>query len=292
MKRYSTLGELIIDYRNLNNISQSDFAARMDVDIRTVQRWEKNITLLKSDKESELVEESFLPHQLIRNLNATNPIPTYYDFRIRKYSLSELTNDLPDIDWVKHKMDVTSEQLLAIDIDTNLPQILRYINYQYDDHNIISKQIIQQSIQLFPDLNLHLTDVLGFYSGHSIILSITENAFLKLRNKEITNDQLKINDLVDYRTVKRPIFYGYNVTADSNNNAFYILGAILKFFRDASFNDYLFCSFTNRHDAALLNEIIGLQLVWEEGGKDSLIFTDNTNRFYEGNFKEFLLKSI
>jgi len=292
MKRYNTLGELLIDYRSLNNISQSDFAARMDVDIRSIQRWEKNITLLKSDKESELVEESFLPHQLIRNLNATNPIPTYYDFRIRKYSLSELTNDLPDIDWVKLKMDVTSEQLKTLDIDNNLPHILRYIDYQYEEHNIINHQVLKQAILLFPNLNLHLTDTLGFYAGHSIVLSITEDAYLKLRNKEITNKQLNTSDLIDYRTVNRPIFYGYNITADSNNNAFYILGAILKFFRDASLDDYLFCSFTNRHDAANLNERIGLQLVWEEEGKDSLIFSDNTNLFYEGNIKEFLLKSI
>ena len=151
MKRYNTLGELLIDYRSLNNISQSDFAARMDVDIRTVQRWEKNITLLKSDKESELVEESFLPHQLIRNLNATNPIPTYYDFRIRKYSLSELTNDLPEIDWIKHKMDLTTEQLTPLDIDNDLPHILRYIEYQYEEHNIINQQVLKQAILLFQE---------------------------------------------------------------------------------------------------------------------------------------------
>jgi transcriptional regulator with XRE-family HTH domain len=292
MKRYNTLGELLIDYRNLNNISQSDFAARMDVDIRTVQRWEKNITLLKSDKEAELVEESFLPHQLIRNLNATNPIPTYYDFRIRKYSLSEITNDLPDISWVKHKMDHTSEQLAPLNIDEDLPHISRYIDYQYEDQNIIKQQVLRQAILLFPNLNLHLTDTLGFYAGHCIILSINEETYLKLKNKEISNSQIKINDLVDYRTINKPIFYGYNITADSNTNAFYILGAILKFFRDASFDDYLFCTFTNRHDSALLNEHIGLKLVWEEKGKNSMIFTDNMNQFYEGNIDKFLLKSI
>ena len=292
MKRYNTLGELLIDYRNLNNISQSDFAARMDVDIRTVQRWEKNITLLKSDKESEIVEESFLPHQLIRNLNATNPIPTYYDFRIRKYSLSELTNDLPDIDWIKHKMDFNSEQLKPLDIDNNLPHILRYIDYQYEEHNIINQQVLKQAILLFPNLNLHLTDTLGFYAGHNIIISISESTYLKLRNKEITNNQIKTSDLVDYRTVNKPVFYGYNITADSNTNAFYILSAILKFFRDASFNDYLFCSFTNRHDSTLLNERLGLKLVWEEKAKDSIIFSENMNQFYEGNIDEFLLKSI
>ncbi len=291
MKLYTTLGELLIDYRSINNISQSDFAASMDVDIRSVQRWEKNITLLKPEKEAELVEDSFLPYQLIRNLNTTNPIPTFYDFRIRKYSLSEISNDLPDINWIKQRMDVSTDNLNTINIDNDLPYIARYIEYQYDKHNTISKQVIEQAIILFPELNLHLTDNLGFYSGHSIILCINEETYLKLRNKEISNNQIRVNDLIDYKTAKRPIFFAYNVTADSNNSVFYILGAILKFFRDTKLNDYLFYTFTNRHDAPDLNEKLGLKSIWKEEGKDNIAPNDNTIKFFEGTFTEFLKES-
>ena len=41
---------ILIDYRTLNNISQIELASKFDLDIRTIQRWEKNITLLKADK--------------------------------------------------------------------------------------------------------------------------------------------------------------------------------------------------------------------------------------------------
>ena len=54
----------------------------------------KDITHLKSKKEVDLVEKN-LTFQLIRNLNATTPISAFYYFRIRKYSLSDHTNDLP-----------------------------------------------------------------------------------------------------------------------------------------------------------------------------------------------------
>jgi transcriptional regulator with XRE-family HTH domain len=291
MKLYSTLGELLIDYRSKNDVSQADFAANMDVDIRTVQRWEKNITLLKPDKEADLVEDSFLPYQLIRNLNTSNPIPTFYDFRIRKYSLSEISNDLPDINWIKQRMDVNTVNLNTININEDLPYIARYIEYQYDNRNIVSKQVLEQAIILFPELNLHLTDNLGFYSGHCIVLCINEETYLKLRNKEITNSQIRINDLIDYKTVKKPIFFAYNVTADSNNSVFYILGAILKFFRDAPINDYLFFTFTNRYDSTDLNERLGLKAIWKEEGIDNMVFSDNTISFFEGTFTEFLKES-
>ena len=63
MKKYSSIGELLIDYRTLNNISQIDLASKFDLDIRTIQRWEKNITLLKADKEEEMVDITFIPYQ-------------------------------------------------------------------------------------------------------------------------------------------------------------------------------------------------------------------------------------
>ena len=290
MKNYNTLGELIVDYRYLNNISQFDFAASMDVDIRSVQRWEKNITLLKSEKEIDLVKVSFLPYQLIRNLNSTNPIPTYYDFRIRKYSLSNLNNDLPNFDSIKDKMEISSEQVQSINVVHDLPHIIQYTEYQYNAHNIIDEQVLKQAIILLPELNLHLTDNLGFYAGHSIFLPITEKTHHRLRAKEITNSQLTIQDLVDYRTLAKPIFYAYSITADSNNNVLYLGGSILKFFTNRKFEKYLYCSCTNRYDSYNLDEHLGLELVWEEKGKHNHIFEDNYIHFYEGNFKDGFLK--
>ena len=55
MKRYFTLGELLVDYRTFIGQSQSDFAAEIDVDIRTDQRWENNATLVKPEKEKEKI---------------------------------------------------------------------------------------------------------------------------------------------------------------------------------------------------------------------------------------------
>ena len=84
MKKYNTIGELLIDYRSINRLSQAEFSAKLNVDIRTIQRWENNATLIKPEKEEDIVMETLLPYQLVRNLNASVPIPTFYDFRIRK----------------------------------------------------------------------------------------------------------------------------------------------------------------------------------------------------------------
>ena len=92
MKKYNSIGELLVDYRIFRNISQSDFASKIDVDISTIPRWERTETLVKQEKEEDIVNVTLFPYQLIRNLNALKPIPTYYDFRINKYAITKKWN--------------------------------------------------------------------------------------------------------------------------------------------------------------------------------------------------------
>ena len=69
MKKYYNLGELLIDYRHFNGVSQSEVASQLDVDIRTVIRWEKGESLLNPEKEKALADITFIPYQVIRNSN-------------------------------------------------------------------------------------------------------------------------------------------------------------------------------------------------------------------------------
>ncbi len=82
MKKYYSLGELLVDYRSKNGMTQSDFSLKLGADLRTVQRWEKDVTNINEAKVAALVEKTLLPFQLIRNLNASDPIPTFFDLSI------------------------------------------------------------------------------------------------------------------------------------------------------------------------------------------------------------------
>ncbi len=290
MKKYSNLGELLIEYRKLNEISQHDFAASLDVDVRTIQRWEKNITLVKHEKEADLIEATFLPYQLIRNLNAVKPIPTFYDFRIRKYSLSELNNELPDVNSIKQSMDLSVDLIRNIDIQSDLHYVNRYIKSQYENMNIVSQDVLRQAILLLPNLNMLMVDLGGYYAGHILTLPISQQAFEKIRSRSLSNSELEISDLVDHRTQKKPIFYGYSITADSNSGAHYIMGLALKYFRNSNLKDYVYCSLTNRYDSAIMNSILGLQMIWEENQDMYKNQSLSPVRFIEGNFQDFFSK--
>ncbi len=287
MKRYNSIGELLIDYREINNLSQSEFAEKINVDTRTVQRWERGETLIKNDKEEEIVIETYLPYQLIRNLNSQIAIPTFYDFRIRKYSTTELSNDFPDAKWFKKEFYISNKNVRTIDYDYDIKHLKKFLEFQ---QNIPRNTLlaIRKAIEILPEINLIVTDDSGYYAGQSIIFPIDEATFKKLKNKEITEEEITANDIVNYKTQKTAIFYNFDIAADNNYNTYYLINHILKFFNTLKETNYIYCSISTRYDSFEVNEQFGLNIVWKDEPKLNKMNLEIHPRFYEGTFKTFL----
>lgn len=290
MKKYNSIGELFIDYRAFNTLSQSDFASELNVDLRTVQRWEKDLTLIKSEKEEDIVLNTLMPYQLIHNLNAAVPIPTFYDFKTRKYSLSSQTNALPKLEWYLDQINVESTNLRTIDFDFDIKHLEHFIDSQKKDDTYVNHELIKEAIRLLPELNFVFTGKSGYYAGHCIVLPLKEEAYLKLKNQEISNKHLRASDLVNYKNIERPIFYRYDITGDCNDSIFYVMAKFFRFFRTIENKNYLMVSYTERDDNYDLNLQIGLHIVWEDKELQNTLNLEYPPRFLEGNFEEFLNK--
>ncbi len=287
MKKYSSIGELLIDYRNLNNISQIELASEFDVDIRTIQRWEKNITLLKPDKEEEMVDVTFIPYQVIRNLNAPVAIPTFYDLELRKYSLSAIANELPDPHWVKSKMDYSTERLRTISHNSDIEDIIRCSLVQKHISKPIRKELILKAVELLPELNSILFDNSGYYAGHIVFFPISQSCYNKIRDRSIIEEDLSELDFIDYKKEDNPVFYAYDICTDCNENLFYIAGAVLRFFSELKNKEYLYASYASRDDTYEFNKNLGITIVWENKIKQKEFKSNAPPRLYEGKFEKF-----
>ena len=288
MKKYNSLGELLIDYRKENDLSQTDFAAQLNVDVRTVQRWEKDETLVKPEKEKTLAKDTLLPYQLIRNLNAMSPIPTYYDFRIRKYSLTRLNKDLPDAEWLKERIHELSKQIRLIEPEKDIEILRRDLKTQKFGESPLKLNLLKRAQELLPELNLIIMDRFDNYSGHSIFFPISALCHRKLIRREIRPDQIQAEDLVNYKNRERPVFLNYDITADCNDNIYFLAHQILKFFVELPTDDYIFCSYTSRYDSYAINEQMHLELIWEDPVEIGALGLDYHPRFYEGNLNAYL----
>lgn len=288
MKKYKSLGELLIDYRNFNKLSQHDFATKVGVDVRTVQRWEKDVTLVKPDKEEDIVMETLLPYQLLRNLNAAVPIPTYYDFKLRKYSLSLLNNELPHASWFKDQIGAKTHRLRKIDFKFDIKYIEHFVTSQHRQDFHFNKELIKEAVRILPELNFVLTDDAGFYAGHCIILPLTEESYSKLRDREITKDQLTIQDLTHHIQGKKRYFFNYDLTADCNDNVFYLLTEFLEYFKNIDTKDYIIGSYSEREDSLKYIKQTGFKVIWTDESLQKELGLSIPPRFAEGNYLKLL----
>ncbi len=289
MKKYLSLGEIIHDFRQINNLSQAELASDMDVDARTIIRWEKNKTILKDELEFKLSEVTFIPHQVIRNLNSSTPIQTYYDFDLRKYALSQLSTELPGADWIRERMNFFSDRIRPINSPEDVENILRFNKLQKDPLKTTNKELIESSIRKLPALNLIITNENNLYAGHCCYLPLKKESYQKIRNQEINESDLTLDDLVLSVSVEQPVYYCHSITADCNENFFYIIGEVLRFYRDKLLGvDYTYAILTSRYDSYNMSKDLGVQLVWENKEIQEKLNLLAPPRLYEGNFNNFL----
>jgi len=287
MKQYNTLGELLIDYRKINKISQLDIAAQFEVDIRTIIRWEKNETLLKPENEEKMLEITFIPYQVIHNLNAIVSIPVFYDFDIRKYSLSSLSIEFQDANWLKIKLGKTTSRLRTIKYESDVDDIIRCTLVQKHILKPINKDLIKKATKLLPSLNFIIFDRSGYYSGHSVFFPLKRSTYDKIKKRTFEEKDITLQDIVDYKKEKNPVFYAYDINTDCNENLYYITASMMKFFSE--FNGaYTYAGYVSRHDSYEINKQLGTTLVWEDKVLQNEIHSKAPPRLYEGNFNKFL----
>lgn len=289
MKKYFSLGDLLNDFREKNNQTQTDLATELDVDVRTIARWENNQSLIKPDKEANVVERTFIPYQVIHNLNATVPMPVYYDFKIRKYSLTAIEQDLPNAEWFHSRMDAVSQRVKQISSAEEVECIAKYHRFLYPTDKPVSKALIMHAAKILPELNVILYDTAGFYAGHRVVFPVSLATFQKLKNREMVEGELRQTQLVNYKTSEPAVFYGYSSYADCNENVYYLVASLIRFIKKQCPDNYIYGGLVVRYDILDLLPKLGPKKIWEDREEQKKFGMISPPTFFEGQFNEVLL---
>ena len=286
MKRYQTFGTLLADYRKYYHLSLIELAAKLDVDVRTVTRWEKDESFIKADKEKDVVEILNIPHQVVRNLNTDYPIAVYYSIKLRTYSLSALLANPIGAAWYKSDLPRNDDHIQLINNDSDVKFItnIREINI---NPKSLRPELIKEAAKLLPELNLMLTDQSGYYAAHISVIPLKYKSYKKIKKREMDEGSLRCSDLSSNLSEHPLVFYFYSLYADSLENSYDLISRLLSYFKDNRFDDYLFAGITHRKNKIHLLKEAGLKIIWEDKskGEDEL---DST--FMEGDFDMFLFK--
>ncbi len=286
MKKYQTLGELLIDIRKYRNMSQFDFAALLDVDARTVIRWEKNESLIKVEKEKLLIENFGIPHQVLRNLNTDKPIPIYFDFNKWGYSLSALSMLVADSSVFKTETEFDTDRIETISKNEDI-EFITYIQKNQKNCEPLPTEVIKTAAKLLPELNLVIYGQSGYHEGHVSILPLKYETFIKLRDKTMRENELSINDLNRNSTDNTLVFFYYSLYANSLDNTYYLMNRLFSHFKNKKYKDYIFGGISYRKNKVDRLQEVGLKIIWEETPDEGC---DTTATFVAGNFDEFLFE--
>ena len=284
MKKYISLGELLIDFRIHRNMSQLDFAALLDVDARTIIRWEKNESLIKVEKEKILIENLGIPHQVIRNLNTDKPIAIYFDFNRWAYSLSALSKIITSSSEFISDYELDTDRIQTILKDKDI-EFINYIQKNQKNCESLRAEVIKMAAKILPELNLVLYGQSGFHEGHVSILPLKHEIFVKLRDKTMRENEISLNDLNINPSDKTLIFFYYSMYANSVDNIHYIMNRILSHFKNKKYKDYIFAGISYRQQKVDRVQELGLKVIWKELPDEGC---ESTAVFVAGNFDEFL----
>ena len=133
-----------------------------------------------------------------------------------------------------------------------------------------------------------MRDTAGFYAGHCSVFPIEYSFYERLKNKDLVEGDINFSDLVNYSSVEMPVFYIYSVYADSNDNFYYIVAALLNFFNKNKDFNYLFCGLIVRSDGIKLMTEMGLKKVWEDYQEQKENDLEAPPTFIEGKLNDFL----
>ncbi|WP_297099990.1 helix-turn-helix transcriptional regulator [uncultured Draconibacterium sp.] len=286
MKRFYKLGEFLVDYRKHRKLTQLDFAAMMDVDVRTVIRWENNDSLIKSDKEKLLVEDFGVPHQLIRNLNTNLPMPVYFDFKKWMYSLTLLSNVVRNAEDFKTEITHETSRIDKLELDRDF-NFISYIQENQKNKTPIRQDVVKTAAKLLPELNLVIRDHSGYHGGHLAILPLKYEAYGMLRDRKKEEHQLTMNDLSRHFDEDPMVFYFYSIYSNSTDNNFYLVNKLLFYFKERQLNNYIFAGTTYQELKVERFREMGFNVIWERILDDH---PDQKATFLSGNFNEFLSK--
>lgn len=101
-----------------------------------------------------------------------------FDFKTRKYSTSELFNEMPSASWFGANFNVSNQNVRLIDFDKKY--LIKHIEY----HRKIAENILsalEKTIRIIPELNLITTDDSGYYAGFCITFPLKIETYEKIK---------------------------------------------------------------------------------------------------------------
>jgi hypothetical protein len=208
----------------------------------------------------------------------------YFDFERWLYALTLLSSMVKSSKEFKTDEEYHTSRIVTLSDDKDF-DFINYIQKNQKNSKPLGIEVITAAAQILPDLNLVIRDQSGYHGGHISILPLKYESYKKIRDREINENQLTVNDLSRYMDEDPNVFYFYSIYSNSLDNTYYLVNKLLFYFKRPELPDYIFAGITFQKLKVERFREMGFQIIWEQIIEEH---PDQKATFISGNFDEFL----
>lgn len=295
LKRYSNLGTLLSDYRDTLGIKQAVLAAEINVDPKTLSRWE-NQNNPGQENLLRLAQRTLFPFELLVRL--AHGIPTLYNVTSHRMAYSTF-----DTDFINKKLlrDELFDAGADIDIEIthaseSLADVLKHKRHIYSKKRWVADEVLARASTLAATVNLVARGHHGTYVGHLFTLPLKKTAHHELRTQKRHEGDIASADLITPDSPDLGTLHIYSFHASTSHVAYAILQHLVRALM-LSWEHLVECDcsltrYPVTEDGLELSTKMGLKQVFADPREHTRFKTEIIPEFREARFGSVDLKWI
>jgi transcriptional regulator with XRE-family HTH domain len=219
LEYYKNLGQLLKAYRVKMGLSQQRLADEMQVELKTYQRWERNLHPAKKENLLVISRTTGIPMNALISLNFGQHL--YYSIIRRRYALGRLETTTPVYNLLLNDEGSPVDEgetiyFHSLDNKDYLKYIKEYDDLVYPSEKSFTIDILQSAARILPELNFIALDQWQLPVGHITCIPLSTDFYLTLKGLKSVERKARIHNLVDITREKKGVYYFWSTHGASS----------------------------------------------------------------------------
>jgi transcriptional regulator with XRE-family HTH domain len=197
MKYYENLGGLLKEYRTYHSWSQEDFAEKLNVDLKSYQRWERNKHPVKEKTMRTISRVTNLPLTVLKSLNAQ--IAIYYSIKKHRLAHTKLESEISVyrelLTLTPPKDEGISLKFHPLSSADQIRWIKAFDHDIYPCEDSCRVETVLRAGEIVPELNFISADQEDFPTGYFVCLPLSAKTYVRFKNNQCREGELLPQDL-------------------------------------------------------------------------------------------------
>lgn len=228
MKKFNDIGRLLAKIQEIKGVNREEMSGWLEVDTKTLRKW-LNGSKISDDSLYKISDITKIPYEVLVRLN--HNIDTWYNIFTHRYSVCPFDKSFIDYKTVRERLYSTQERRRFVSVLEEKEELRSLDNFypQYFNYDKIEQDVFELSCTVLPKLNIILKDLRGRYNGHLFCLPLKYSSYKMLKNMELQENKLTVDDIVCDLTKEQFVLHIYSLYVSHTTYAYNIIRRLVEY---------------------------------------------------------------